>query len=545
MGRLTLIKGRKYLGKTAMDGTVEVDSTTGKVSATARFDIIPKRRKPAGSFNHPLDDWYASEIDDDEFEFIYVFDAGVEHEDDFYYEIPPLAAFLAKMEDIRTSGTTVTVDDETNPIFAGTYTGRVFTTRFNGQSADVAFRIITISRRTYEVDGTTYISHARIHCRRDSTNTTTIDALTINAWLQDTDNVYGILDTGDLAVEPTYLGDERTPAKANAIVSASGALRILEPGIEFSRGGARRFTLGPGHGLVMRHTDLAQDSSSRYLLPVKIAGVDVIHCTNTGDITILLESPSELILWDMNHYTCEVHNTDGSGLVKFQSPVQAEVFALANGESLTIRMVRATSGKWEIRFLHVPVRVYEKAMTELSAPFIHLGATGAGAWGVTWYFNNNLKYFITPDLDTTGLEKRDAISFEQNGQHAFPAGAYTTLDTDYHANTIKILTAGTLYIEHFVALKAEGSSGSLKAGWGGILQQNDALDNASRVDLYNLTAPDSGSYHIVRELDVEANDLLTFRTVIPSASSIPLTKVVMSAKYFKLTLTPNLETLTS
>ena len=528
-----------------MAASVERDPDTGKVSATARFDIIPKRRKPVGAFNHPLTDWYASEYDDDEWEFIFVFDAGTEHDDYFYYENPPLAAFLAKMEDIRTSGDTVTDTAEVSPILAGTYSGRLFTTRFNGQSTDMVFRIITVSRRTYTEGGTTYISHAKVRCRRDSTSSTAVDATAINAWLQDVDNVYGTLSSEDLAVEPIYLGDERTPSLANGLISASGRLRLLEPGIEFDRGGARRFTLGPGHGLVSPHTNLDQDSSGRYLMPVDKVGVDVIHCANASDITLLMQAPSDLILWDLNHYTCELHNVSGSGLVKLQSPNEAEVFALAQGESIKIRLVRESAGQWEIRFIDVPVRVYEKSMTELSSPFIHLGATGAGAWGVTWYFNNNLKYFITPDLDTTGLDKRDAVSFEQNGQHAFPAGAYTTLGTDYHANTIKILTAGTLYIEHFVALKAEGSSGSLKAGWGGILQQNDALDNASRVDLYNLTAPDSGSYHVVRELDVEANDLLSFRTVVPSASSIPLTKVVMSAKYFKLTLTPNLETLTS
>ncbi len=538
-------KGQKYLGKTAMEGTVEEDSTTGKITATARFDIKPKRRKPVGSFNHPLTDWYASEYDDDEWEFVFVFDAGTEHEDDFYYENPPLVAFLAKMEDIRTSGDTVTDTAETNPILASTYSARLFTTRFNGQSSDMVFRIITVSRRTYTEGSTTYISHAKVRCRRDSTSSTNIDAIAINAWLQDAENVYGTLNSEDLAVEPTYLGDERTPSLANGLISASGRLRLLEPGIEFDRGGARRFTLGPGHGLVSPHTNLDQDSSNRYLMPINKVGVDVIHCSNTSDITLLIQAPSELILWDLNHYTCELHNVSGNGLVKLQSPNEAEVFALAQGESIKIRLVRQSAGQWEIRFLDVPVRVYEKAMTENSSPFIHLGSTGSGAWGVTWYFNNNNKYFIAPDLDTVSIEKRDAVSFEQNGQHAFPAGAYTALGTDYHANTLKILTTGTLRIEHFIALKSQGSSGSLKAGWGGILQHNDALDNASRVNLYTLAAPDNGSYHIVRELDVEANDLLTFRIIIPSASTIALTSVIMSAKYFKLTLTPNLETITS
>ena len=530
--------GKKYLGQTAMDGAVEQDSDTGKVSAIARFDIVPKRRKPEGSFNHPLTDWYASGFDYNEWEFIYVFDAGTEHVDDNYVDNPPLAAFAAKMEDLRTVGPVITT--ELNPVLEATYLNRVYSTTFNGQSTAMAFLLTATTRYTYVKDGTTYISHVRIRAHRDPGNSTVVDVVKINAWLQDTANVYGTLDSSSIPVEPIYIGDSRTPSIANGIVSASGSLRILEPGLEFSRGGARRFTLGPGHGLVVEHTELKQDGSSRYLLPIKTAGVDVVHCTNTSNINLLLEEPSELILWDMNHYTCEIHNTVGSGLVKFLNPSGTEIFALALGESITIRLVRETSGEWEIRFLHVPSRRFEKFTSETASPWADFGGASAGA---NWYYDGS-RYFITPDLDSVQTDYIDGVSFEYAGTFVASAGAHSALANDYTANTIKILTAGNLYIEHYTAYKASGS-GSINPGWGAVIQLNDELDQPSRIDKQRLTADGNSSLRMVRQLGVSAGDLITFRTICSATSSLPLANFEIAEKYVRMELTPRLETITS
>ena len=534
----TYLDGKKYLGQTAMGGTVEQDSDTGKVSATARFDIIPKRRKPEGSFNHPLTDWYASGFDHNEWEFIYVFDAGTVHVDSSYIDNPPLAAFAAKMEDLRTIGPVIGIN--LNPIIEATYLNRVYSTTFNGQSTAMAFLLTATTRYTYVEDGTTYISHVRIRAHRDPGNTTVVDAVKINAWLQDTANVYGTLDSSSIPVEPTYIGDSRTPSIANGIVSASGSLRILEPGIEFSRGGARRFTLGPGHGLVVEHTELEQDSSSRYLLPIKTAGVDVVHCINTSNIDLLLEEPSELILWDMNHYTCEIHNTVGSGLVWLLNPSGTGIFALALGESITIRMVRETSGEWEIRFLHVPSRRFEKFTSETASPWADFGTASAGA---SWYYSG-LRYYITPDLDSVQTDYIDAVSFEYAGTFVASAGAHSALANDYTANTIKILTPGNLHIEHYAAYKASGS-GSINPGWGAVIQRNNGLDQPSRIDKQRLTADGNSSLRIVRELEVSSGDLITFRTICSATSSLPVANFEIAEKYIRMDLTPTLETITS